>query len=225
MKYPLLENNINIKNVELYFQLSQCFKICTLSKKSLCFIERCFSIIVDFQNFIELGLSSVKKILSSSKLYVDSELQVFYAVRRWLSQKPSERSRYAKNLLLKIRLPLLSVPVLNHVLDQFLYFVKDDKSCIDIIKDNIKNMNEYRLRTTSRYCSQNNFGFVIAGGKTNITGHISSDVSVINVNSLSKINTVPNLNSVRTFSNIVCIKGEIYVFGSIGYNYKPVNEI
>ena len=81
------------------------------------------------------------------------------------------------------------------------------------------------LITTSRYCCQTNFSFVIAGGEEINTGLVSGNVSNINVNSLSKTFTVSSLNHVRKHSKIVCINGEVYVFGGIDFNYKPVMAV
>ena len=48
-------------------------------------IERCFPMIVDSDNFLELDFIFIKKILSSSELNINSELQVFNASDSWLS--------------------------------------------------------------------------------------------------------------------------------------------
>ena len=209
----------------MLFSLSKYFKLPNLYKTSLSLIERCFPIIAEFKNFVELDFSSVKIILASSGLFVDSEFQVFHAAKTWLSHKPSERGKHAKDILLKIRLPLLSLATLNRILNKSACSVMDE-DCFDVVKDVIRRKKDYRLRTTSRHCGQNNFNFFVAGGEGDCTGQVTRKVTSINVESLSKVNSVSDLNHARIHSEMFCIKGEIYVFG--GYNddsYKPVMPV
>ena len=51
--------------------------------------------------------------LSSSDLNIDSELQVFNAFHSWLCHDITERRKYAKELLSKVCLPLLSTSALE----------------------------------------------------------------------------------------------------------------
>ena len=62
----------------------------------------------DTQNFLELDYFLVAKILASSDLVITSEVEVYNAADRWLKYKIEERRKFAKHLLLKVRLPLLS---------------------------------------------------------------------------------------------------------------------
>ena len=55
--------------------------------------------IADTVNFLELDFIIIKKILSSSGLNIDSELQVFNAADSWLCHDITERRKYAKELL------------------------------------------------------------------------------------------------------------------------------
>ena len=80
------------------------------------FIERCFAIVAESKDFSELDFASLVKILSSSGLNIDSELQVFDAFYSWLCHDITKRSKYAKQLLSKVRISLLSVQALNKIL-------------------------------------------------------------------------------------------------------------
>ena len=57
-----IENCTHAKNSTTYFYISQYFKVSKLNKISLSFIERCFPIVADSTNFLELDIMSLKKI-------------------------------------------------------------------------------------------------------------------------------------------------------------------
>ena len=66
--------------------------------------------IAESQNFLELDFIHVAKIISSSGLSIDSELQVLNAADGWLCHKITKRNIYANYILSRIRLQLLSDP-------------------------------------------------------------------------------------------------------------------
>ena len=84
--------------------------------------------------------------LSSSDLNIDSDLQVFNAADSWLCHDITERRKYAKELLSKVRLPLLSIPALEQVLEKVSSFSIDDE-CVSIMKTIL--MNKKQLNSTS----------------------------------------------------------------------------
>ena len=91
------------------------FKLKTSRDESMRFIERCFPIVAESKDFSELDFVSLVKITSSSELNIDSELQVFDTFYSWLYHDITERRKYAKELLSKVRLPLLSIPALEQI--------------------------------------------------------------------------------------------------------------
>ena len=102
----------------------------------MCLIERCFSIVADSQNFKELDVISVGKILSSDNLNIDTELQVFNSANTWLTYNITERSKYTRYLFSNIRLTLLSDHAINYLLstisstyknERFIATIKDQK--------------------------------------------------------------------------------------------------
>ena len=111
-----INKRINVQNVATYFQIAKYFNFTKLSKLALCYIERCFTVFAGAPTFLELMFSSIAKILASSELNLDSELQIYYAADAWLNHNITERRKYSKYLLTKIRLSLLS----NHALDYIL---------------------------------------------------------------------------------------------------------
>ena len=122
--YGCTENKIKLKNVAALFNFSELFNSLNLSSRSLKFIERCFQMFVDSTSFLELDFKHISKILSSSELNIDSEMEVFNAIVSWLGHN-KERSKYAKGLFLKVRLLLLSDPALELISEKISCFVDD----------------------------------------------------------------------------------------------------
>ena len=91
--YSSIEDKISLHNVTALYQLSQVFKFSKLRKSIILFIERCFPIISESPKFLDLDYKYVAKILSSSYLNIDSELEVFNAIVYWLGSS-KERKTY-----------------------------------------------------------------------------------------------------------------------------------
>ena len=109
-------NKLSTNNVLLFLTLGGTFSLPNLFEASLNYSFRCFTIITGTQNFSELSFAILARILKSSQLRVTSELEVFDAVDFWVGCESRERLKFAKSLLLKVRLPLLSRHALKSVL-------------------------------------------------------------------------------------------------------------
>ena len=98
----------SIKNAAKYYRIAELFRFPDLEKRTLSFIRPRLSEVVKTCNFKELDLKSLKNILDSSSVHAKtSELIVFKAALAWI-EFTDERNKHAEDLLLKIRLPLLS---------------------------------------------------------------------------------------------------------------------
>merc|ERR1712240_367735 len=75
----IMMSGTDIKNCLVRHCSSKIFNLSSSIKGSMSLIERCFPRIVDHNNFYELDFISIKKILLSNGLNIDSELQVFNA--------------------------------------------------------------------------------------------------------------------------------------------------
>ena len=103
------------------------FSLKKVSKASLDIIERWFATVADSKDFLELDFTCVSAVLNSSELLIDSELQVFNALNAWLNHNSIERSKYAKYLLQRVRLSLLTIPALNNILCKNLWITENDE--------------------------------------------------------------------------------------------------
>ena len=128
----LLKEKLQIKNAALVYQFVNLFNLSPLKSSTLSYIKRCFTIVSDNESFLELELYLISKILTSSGLLITSEIEVFKVVDRWLNYNIEERSKYAEDLLLKVRLHLLSTETLRYLLIDSELFEKDD-GCVKIL--------------------------------------------------------------------------------------------
>ena len=181
-------------------------------------MERCFTMLVDTDNFLELDYNLVAKILESSKLFITSEVEVYNAADRWLSYNIKDRSKFAKRLLLKVRLHLLSEHALKNLLNEYSLFAVIDE-CISIVKTiSATNTEIFEEKSgvnyTNRYCNQNNFNMLIFGGDH--PNKLVNNVTQINGNNPKDVKALHPMERERKCFKVVCVKGEVYVLG--GYN-------
>ena len=111
-----MSDKVTVKNVSTYHQVATIFNMPSFSKATFRCIERFFASVAETENFPHLSFARVSQILSSSKLNVTSEMEVLRAADRWLSFGAAQRRAFSTDLLVKIRLPLLS----NRGLEKFL---------------------------------------------------------------------------------------------------------
>ena len=225
--YKCIEDKVNVKNVAALHCSSRIFKLSSLFKSSLCFIERWLPTVASSQEFLELEFISVVKILASNELMIDSEMQVFNAADWWLSHNITERGKYATHVLQKVRLSLISDHALNYLLNKNSSFVEIDK-CADIIKEVIKSKNEFHSTirsTTSRHCKQTNFNVIVCGCEIYDTRNVASDVYTFKATSLNSLSKLPSMKEGRQRSRAVYIKGEVYVFGGKDYEDEPIMTV
>ena len=97
------------------------------------YIERFFTTVSDTESCLHLDFNSFLKIVASSELSITSEIEVFEVVDRWLNHNTKERSKYAKSLLITVRLSLLSRGTIKQLYKRSKYFNKDD-DCKKLLK-------------------------------------------------------------------------------------------
>ena len=83
--------------------------------------------VVETKNFLHLDFNLIAKILSSSELNIHSEVEVFNAAISWLNRNSEERSKYSKQLLLKVRFHLLSEDAKIHIINRNSLLTKNNE--------------------------------------------------------------------------------------------------
>ena len=213
----ITEGKINVYNAAATYNLSILYSLFSVSKLSLCYIERCFSMVADSNNFKELDVISVRKILSSDDLSIDSELQVYTAANSWLSYNINVRSKYARYLFPNIRLTLLSDHALKYLLSNISSTYRNERfvATINEVLDNNKSIKSNKLQTVDkvRFCNQSQFNVMLCGGHDEKLKIAVRKVFSIDLNNLNNVKPVRKMKRPRQFFQAVCIKNEVYVVG------------
>ena len=217
---------LQIKNSILFYQLAVQFNLTNLNNTVLRYIERCFSIIVDTECFLELDINTVSKILASSSLQIDSEIEIYNAANKWLNHNSEERSKFAKQLLLKVRLNLLSDHCLQYLINDF-SCISTNVDCIKVLKNRDSYyQNVSTIHNKSRQCNQNMFNILTCGCYNNKESKIVTQVKEVTVNNFKKYKNFPSMLEERHNSKAVYLKGEVYVIGGLnrGVRIKSVEK-
>ena len=185
--------------------------------------------VVETDNFLELDYSLLVKILKSCELLITSEVEVYKAADTWLNFDIENRRKFAKDLLLKVRLPLLSVHTLNHLLSKSSSFTDIDE-CISIVKTILVANTECFEETSctsysSRYCNQKNFSTILISGYSWHHNQLSKNVNQINANNFKDVKPLSSMIEERRYSKGVCLKGEVYVFSGYNDNFKQIKSV
>ena len=225
-KSYLIRKTTNKDNVLTYHSLAKHYSLATISEITLSFIKRCFPIVVKNDNFLHLDFSIVVKILDSSELNIHSEVEIFNAAITWLKHNSEERSKYAKQLLLKVRFTLLSEPALKYISNCYSLFSKNQE-CPNILKEVYINplKNKSSSCYKSRYCGQNMFNFLLCGGYISESDIVLN--TVIKLIGIDFKKTKVNFSMLieRKYSEAVCLKGDIYVFGGCNNACNVVKSV
>ena len=223
----IVGDRINVNNAAAFYNTSILYSVSSLSKSSLCFIERYFSMIADSKNFKEFNYTALVKILSSDELDVDSELQVFTAADEWLSYNIQGRRKYAKSVLGSIRLTLLSDHALKYLLSGTASNYKNEQfnATINEVLHNKKvfQLNRNQNANKVRFCNQSNFNVILCGDYDyQLRGFFRKIISV-DLKNVGNLKTLPKMKHSRQFSRAVRIKDEIYIFGGKTHDVNNVS--
>ena len=165
----IFRKKINIQIAATYCDFANTFRLCSLNFYTVRYVERFFTSIVGTQNFLDLSYNLLAKILSSSQLEIASEIEVFKAGEAWISNNTQKIRDYAKDLLLKVRIPLLS----NHALEFLNNLVLKssfgkNQQCLELMEKIMKQnddfcVNKSPLYFANRYCNQDKFNVLVCG--------------------------------------------------------------
>ena len=142
----------------------------------------------------------------------------------WLRHYYDQRCKFAKDLLLTVRLPLLSMSVLKKFLGRSYNthnstVFQSDEECLKITKKVLENREEfYRDRPTlsykSRYCSQKIFNIMVCGGFDKLKEEYGQKnnhfISKVDAENLEKFETVADFTGCNFFWSVSAMC-ELYV--------------
>ena len=213
----ILKEKLQIKNAALAYQFVNLFNLSSIKNSTLSYIQRLFTIVSDEKSFLELEHNFFSKIIASSELLITSEIEVLKVASRWLNHDIEERSKYADDILLKVRLHLLSTETIRHLLYDSTYFKKHD-SCVKTLNEMLdcrekKSYKSSSIYHASRYCNQKYFKLLVLGGNNSKTYESCNNVSCIDLNNLENVEAYPPLKTARKAQEVVYVKGYLYAFG------------
>ena len=218
-----IEGIINFDNVAMFYQFANLFKFPSLEEQTLSYIERNFTVVIKSRNFFELDVVLVEKILSSSRLQISSEIEVFNVANSWIRYNNETRSKYSKRLFLKARYPLLSDMALEHNLSKNSSF-KTSKECVELMKEILPNKKDFFKNKSSKWyttrcCNQTSFNIVLLGGIYSKTKYqakpaVNENITQTCASDYQTINNLPSTAERLFITEAVYLNGEIYVFSN-----------
>ena len=223
------KTKLKFKNALLFFQIAVVFNLSEVYKLAKNYVEHCFAMIAESDNFLHLDYNCLSKILQSSYLNIHSEIEVFEASDKWLSYKMEDRKMFSKNVLSKVRLPLLSDHEINYFIKRSSSFSTNEE-CAEIMKcflnskhDSAKNYSY--LHFSHRYCKQNKLSILIFGGYEFIGTNpvFVKKVTKIDGEKLQNQKTLTSIRTGRVFTKAVFLKGHVYLLG--GSNSESTKTI
>ena len=225
-----IENRANVQNMLTLFQFSNCFNLKNFADVAFKYIERCFTMLVDSDNFLELDYNVVSKLLASSKLDITSELEVLTASFAWIRYQFKTRRKFAKDILLKVRLPSISYDALEFTLDKNISLYETEK-CLTMLSevlDSTQHMirNNSGVKYTTRHCEQNRYNTLICGGfNSALFEFVEDSVNQLKGTNLNSVEYLSSMRTSRKFFEAVYLKGGVYVFGGMDNHKSQIMNI
>ena len=203
-----LSDRVGIENAAMFYQLAHVFTSKNLSRETFTYIERCFSMVAETTNFLELDHMLLIRVLSNCRLNVTSELEVFNAVENWLNYKQKERKKFTNNIFGAC----FSEQTLRLVLD-----TATSKDSLNAANDVITTRKKTNMRLANRFCSQTSFDVLFCGGLNRGCGRLHDIIAVdgADLKSSKKILKFDGHSISCYKAAVVRVKGSLYAVGGL----------
>ena len=225
-----IKAKICVQNVSYYHSVAKVYNLSSVSSFTTSYIARCFTMVVDTQNFLHLDFEVVAKILKSSDLNIHTEVEVFNAAVKWINHNIDKRRNYSKKLLSTVRLPLLSDTAFEYILGIGLSAIENRKFAKELkgilLDQDISYQNKSNDYYKSRYCNQNKFNLLIFGAFKKDLEYDEKTFEInyqIDAGNFTNAQVLPLMIRKRDNFEAVTVKGEVYVIGGskIVEKYSP----
>ncbi|XP_071836675.1 actin-binding protein IPP-like isoform X3 [Apostichopus japonicus] len=204
--------------------LAEAFSCTDLSSKASTFAQRNFIEVVRHDEFLELTIETLLKLLSSEYLCIEQEFQVFEAGLKWILYNPSERRQSLVQILECIRFPLIQPTKLFNCIEscedfslriglgKLLEEFDPKKRAMSLRSPYSK----FKIEVTPRHSARKYM--VILGGyhraKSGRWHEVRPIADVYRFDSFNRIWTpYPNIQYPRSGLTVVSVKGFIYAIG------------
>lgn len=105
----LMEDELSSQNCINTWWFTHMFYYPELQHKAFCFILRHFEEVVCSEDFLQLSVADLSKIIGQDQLNVREESTVFEAILRWIAHSPQDREKHMSQLLLEVRLAFMNL--------------------------------------------------------------------------------------------------------------------
>ncbi|XP_075220268.1 actin-binding protein IPP [Lycorma delicatula] len=213
-----LKQELHATNAVGIYRFAEGHNCEELAKAAFSFILSNLPRICREEEFYELPKENLCAILASEFLQVDSELQVFQAAMKWISHDLTQRKRYVFEILIHVRLPLLSLCMLEHAITEC-----NDASLKVALRSIRKDLVTKKgslvpLFVTPRLCAKKDI-FVIGGSKRELisTWTRSSECTFESVERFDTFRRkwcrAAPMGIGRILPGVAALNGRIYVVG------------
>lgn len=121
----------NVLGIRRFAELHSCAE---LEKFARNYAAHNFELVVEYEEFLCLNHEELLDLIVREDLRIDCEESVYKAVMRWVYHQVAERAPHLPNLLLNIRLPVMSVRFLTDIVDKDL-LIRQSLECRDSVDD------------------------------------------------------------------------------------------
>ena len=205
-----------------YYQLATYFGLKNVAVETVNYIHRCFTVVAESHNFLELDFNLVKTILSSPELNLTCEVQVLHAANDWVRYNFNKRNKYVKDILSAVRFSSLS----ELAVEKFLCKTEMSEYFEGVLKSIKINYRKEQCKFyTRRYCSQNSFCVTILGGIDSKSRRAVTNVMQCNGSDFKNLEKITEMPVGRKFFRCVYLKGEIYVLGGSDVDWKAIMSV
>ncbi|XP_066532981.1 kelch-like protein 10 [Hoplias malabaricus] len=217
-----LETQLCLENCFRVWTFAETFSCTELQRSANLFALHHFPELVHVsQEFPQLSLSQLERLVEKNELNVKHEETVFEAIMCWISHAPEERKGYISVLLPKVRLGLMMPDYfMNEVKNNPL--VKNNKECRPIIINALKALFDLNIHGLSnrdfnnpltRPRLPNNILLAISGWSG---GGPTNCIEAYDVRANRWVNVTTNDESPRAYHGTAFLNGFIYCVG--GYD-------
>ena len=128
---------LNVSNCILMYNFAERYDCRELISFCKNFILANFTSVTKTEQFLNLPSKEVKMWISSDKINVNAEEDVFKIILAWIEREQSERKKYFAELFHEVRLVYISRDFLrSNIVTNDL--VNDNEGCMDLVKDAVK---------------------------------------------------------------------------------------
>lgn len=205
--------------------LAEAFSCLDLSTAARTFSQRNFIEVVKQEEFLDLSIDSLLKLLSSEYICIEHEFQVFEAGLNWILHNPSERRQSLVQILECIRFPLIQPTKLFNCIEtcqDFSLRIGLGKLLEEFDPKKQRSLtprspySKYMVDVKPRHSARKYL--VILGGyhraKSGRWHEVRPLADVYRFDSFSRIWTpYPNIQYPRSGLTVVCVKGFLYAIG------------